>query len=125
MAYLKEEEIGIKDFPIKEEDLAILIKQISEKKMSNKQAKDIYNTALKNKISIAEAIKSADKEINDQDEIRNIAQKLINDNPTKVEEYKNGRTNLFNFFVGGVMKETKGLANPVLTKDIISSLLDN
>ncbi len=125
LAYLKEEEIGIKDFPIKEEDLAILIKQISEKKMSNKQAKDIYNTALKNKISIAEAIKSADKEINDQDEIRNIAQKLINDNPTKVEEYKNGRTNLFNFFVGGVMKETKGLANPVITKDIISSLLDN
>ena len=40
-------------------------------------------------------------------------------------QYKNGRTNLFNFFVGLVMKETKGKANPVLTKEIITKYLQD
>ena len=44
--------------------------------------------------------------------------KLLDDNPKLVEDYKNGK-NVFNFFVGQVMKETKGQANPKITSEIL------
>ena len=53
------------------------------------------------------------------DEIDEYAIKL-----KEILEYKNGRTNIFDFFVGMVMKETKGKANPILTKEIIHKYLD-
>ena len=44
---------------------------------------------------------------------------IINNNKEQKESYLNGRSNLFDYFVGQVMKETKGRANPTLTKEIL------
>ena len=50
---------------------------------------------------------------------------ILNKNPKQIEAYKSGKTNLFDFFVGQVMKETRGKANPVLTKEILNDKLNN
>ena len=49
---------------------------------------------------------------------------ILDSNKSQIEEYHNGHTNVFNFFVGQVMKETHGKANPVLTQQILKEELD-
>ena len=64
-------------------------------------------------------------QISDQKVIEDIINKILLDNSKQVAEYKNGKTNLFDYFVGQVMKETRGKANPVVTKEILKDKLDN
>ena len=49
---------------------------------------------------------------------------ILANNQENVEAYHNGRTNLFQFFVGQVMKESKGKANPSLTAKILNEKLN-
>ena len=51
--------------------------------------------------------------------IKEIAQKIVDAHPNEVQAYKNGKNNLLGFFVGQVMKETKGSANPKLAMNIL------
>lgn len=62
---------------------------------------------------------------NDLDEIKLIAEKIIEENPKVVEEYKMGKETLLQFFIGQGMKETKGSVNPELLKKVILELLKN
>ena len=50
--------------------------------------------------------------------------KILDENPSQIELYKGGRDNLFDYFVGQVMKNTRGKANPVMTKEILHRELD-
>ena len=52
------------------------------------------------------------------------ARKILDESPSQIEAYKGGRDNLFDYFVGQVMKNTRGKANPVLTKEILHKELD-
>ena len=61
----------------------------------------------------------------EDDAIVNAINQAIEENPNAVEDYKNGKTNLFDYFVGQVMRETKGKANPVITKEILKDKLDS
>jgi aspartyl-tRNA(Asn)/glutamyl-tRNA(Gln) amidotransferase subunit B len=62
-------------------------------------------------------------QISDEGAIREIVQKIVDANPAQVEAYKNGKTNLLGFFVGQVMKETKGRANPKSVNEILHSII--
>ena len=53
----------------------------------------------------------------------NTAKKIIEDNPAQVNAYKAGKDRLFGFFVGQVMKETQGKANPQSVNEILKKLL--
>lgn len=57
------------------------------------------------------------------DELKVVVKKIIADNPSIVEEYKKGKTNVLGFFVGQAMKETKGQADPKTLSEILLSLL--
>ena len=57
-------------------------------------------------------------------EIRKIIAEILDNNPENIEKYKNGKTNLLGFFVGLVMKETKGQANPEMTSNILKEELE-
>ena len=63
--------------------------------------------------------------ISDEDSIKAIAKKVVDENPEQVASYKGGRDKLFGFFVGQVMKETKGRANPQVVNKLLHDLLDN
>ena len=63
-------------------------------------------------------------QIQDESLLENIAKKIIEDNPDQVNAYKGGKDRLFGFFVGQVMKETQGKANPQSVNEILKKLLD-
>ena len=63
-------------------------------------------------------------QISDKRELESIINKVLEENQSQVAEYKNGKDNLFDYFVGQVMKNTRGKANPVITKEILKEKLD-
>ena len=62
--------------------------------------------------------------ISDESTILNVVQKVVSSNPEQVQAYKGGKDKLFGFFVGQVMKETKGRANPQLLNKLLKEELD-
>jgi aspartyl-tRNA(Asn)/glutamyl-tRNA(Gln) amidotransferase subunit B len=63
------------------------------------------------------------KQIGDEDTLRPMIVKIIEEHLDLIEEYRKGR-NVFDFFVGQVMKQTRGQANPSLTAKIIKEEID-
>ena len=63
------------------------------------------------------------KQQNNADELENIVQDIINQNPNAVADYQGGNKRALAFFVGQVMKATKGKANAGLVNQIITKLL--
>ena len=64
------------------------------------------------------------EQISDEGELENIVQKLIQDHPAEVRRFKDGDNKLIGFFVGQIMKITKGKANPKLVNDILKQRLN-
>lgn len=62
-------------------------------------------------------------QISDEGAIKELVQKVVDAHPNEVEAYKNGKTNLLGFFVGQVMKETKGRANPKTVNQLIKEII--
>jgi len=124
LSYLKKTEIKISEISLTEKELHLLLLKIEDKTISTKQAKEIANIVLNEKKSVEECLKQVSPQVSDDKFLEDYVKKIIEENPNQVEAYRSGRTNLFNFFVGLVMKETKGNANPTLTKEIIAKYLN-
>ena len=62
--------------------------------------------------------------ISDEGALKDIIDKVITNNASQVELYRSGKDKLFGFFVGQVMKETKGRANPQLLNKLLKAALD-
>lgn len=106
------------------ENFAELASLFTEGKISSRAAKDILGMIVLNDespVSIAE--KNGMFQSNDTGPIEEIAKKLIEENPSVVEDYKNGKENALMFFVGRIMKESKGSANPSIAKEVLIKLL--
>ena len=63
-------------------------------------------------------------QVSDTTEIENYVRHVLEAHPDKVSEYQNGKDKLFGFFVGQIMKETKGKANPKIVNDILRQALN-
>lgn len=124
IAYLNREFITLNEFYLKPELLNQIIKELQNGNISSKQAKEIFNKSLEEKREPKEFISKDNAQISDSNELDNIINNILENNPSQVEDYKNGKTNLFDYFVGQVMKETKGKANPVLTKELLKNKLE-
>ena len=124
LGYINKAEISINDLFFTPKRLADLINLINKGTISSKQAKDIFMKVIENKFEVMEFVSKDNAQISDSEELTKIIDSIIGNNPDNVEAYKNGKTNLFDFFVGQVMKETKGKANPVLTKEILNKKLN-
>ena len=123
IAYLKQEDITLKDFYLKPNLLKQILSELEKGNISSKQAKEIFNKSLENKKEPKEFIKD-NTQISDKEELVTIIENILNNNLKQIEDYKNGKTNLFDYFVGQVMKETRGKANPVMTKEILKDKLN-
>jgi len=108
----------------KVENFAKLMNLVSENKISSRVAKDILGMiVLKDESPLKIATEKNLLQKNNQEELKKIAQKIINANQKIVADYKNGKKPALMFFVGQIMKETKGSANPSLAKQILINLL--
>ena len=124
LGYLNKEEKDINDIYLTPNMLAEIIEMVESNKISSKQGKDVFNKVLEeNKEPKVIVDELGIKQIANEDELRVIVNEVLNENMNMVEQYKNGK-NLFNFFVGQVMKKTSGQANPALANKIMKEEID-
>jgi len=104
--------------PVAAKDLGELIRIIDSGKISGKQAKDVLVEMFKTR-KTADAI-IAEKglvQVSDSGEIDNLIDEVIAANPDQLANYRAGKEALFGFFVGQVIKASKGKANPKIVND--------
>jgi aspartyl-tRNA(Asn)/glutamyl-tRNA(Gln) amidotransferase subunit B len=125
IAYLNKYEITLQDFYLTPEYLNQIISELDKGTISSKQAKEIFFKSLEENKEPKNFISKENSQISDINTLNNIIDNIISNNINQVNAYKSGKTNLFDYFVGQVMKETKGKANPTITKEILKDKLDN
>ena len=84
----------------------------------------IFKKSIENHKEPREFMTNENTQLSNEEELKNIIETIVNNNQEQVQDYRNGHDNLFKYFVGQVMKETKGKANPVLTNKILKEYLD-
>ena len=113
----------IEDCPIKAEDLGELINLIDNETITGRIAKDVFEIMLntgESPVSIVDANNM--KQVNDLNEIESVIDKIIEKNPDQVNALSE-KPNLIGWFVGQVMKETQGKANPKTVNEILGKKL--
>lgn len=123
LAYINKNDVTINELYMTPERLKVIIENLENNTISIKQAKEIFTKVLDEKKEPNNYISKDNAQISDKDTLVEIIDTILENNPKQIEDYKNGRTNLFDYFVGQVMKETRGKANPVITKEILKEKL--
>lgn len=122
---LNKKNISIQDSPVSTDMMGELLDNIKTGKISNRLAKDIFEDMCetgKNPNSIIEEKGLA--QISDEGEIEKLVDEVLKNNPENIEKYRNGKIKLLGFFVGEVMKLSKGKANPATLNKLLKKKLD-
>jgi aspartyl-tRNA(Asn)/glutamyl-tRNA(Gln) amidotransferase subunit B len=111
-------------FPVSPAQVARLLALLEEGKINGPQAKKIH-AAIAGTDRSPEAVVSelGLSIVGDADALLPIVQRVLDDNPKIVEQYRGGKTTVIGFFVGQVMKATKGSADPKLVPELLAKLL--
>jgi len=118
-------DMNITNSPVDANKLGFLVKRIDDKTISGKAAKEVLDYLMENEaVSVDDAIDTLGlKQVTDTGAIEAMCDEIINANQDKVEQYKGGKEKLFGFFVGQVMKASKGSANPQAVNEILKAKL--
>ncbi len=117
--------LSIAQSPVPEKALTELLELVESAVISGTMAKTVFE-------AMAETGKPARvivdekglAQVSDTSEIEGIVDKILADNPKEVGEYRGGKTKLMGFFVGQIMRASKGKANPALVNDILVKKLE-
>ncbi|MDN3670598.1 Asp-tRNA(Asn)/Glu-tRNA(Gln) amidotransferase subunit GatB [Echinicola jeungdonensis] len=127
-SYLNELTLHISDFPVKPKQLASLIALIDEGKVNFSVASQkIYPEMIKNSgrtpLEIAQKLNLIQE--SDENSLKPIIERVLEENQAKVEEYRSGKKGLLGMFMGQVMKKSKGKADPKVANKLLTELLEN
>ena len=123
-AVLNNKNLEISESPISSKNLSKLINLIKDGTISGKIAKTIFELMMDSDKDPQKIVEEKGlKQESDPKALEALIDKVIVDNPDKVKEYKSGKEKLFGFFVGQVMKDSNGKANPQLVNDILKKKL--
>ncbi|MEM7555554.1 MAG: Asp-tRNA(Asn)/Glu-tRNA(Gln) amidotransferase subunit GatB [Cyanobacteria bacterium P01_A01_bin.84] len=122
-AYLNKQKLNITELALTPENLAKVIKLIEKGTISNKKAKDKLPDLLTG-TSPDDAFKGQEQ-ISDPSVLEPIIDEVIAANPSELEKYRAGKTKLLGFFVGKVLKQTSGRADPKLTNQLVAKKLNS
>lgn len=115
-----------KKWPINEEKFIDLLTFVEKGVISNKGAADILPLLFDTDVPVKEIIDNKGLfQISDETLINDVIKDVLLENGDKVEEYKKGKTKLISFFMGQVMKKTKGKANPGLVTKLMEEQIRN
>ncbi|MEJ2716574.1 MAG: Asp-tRNA(Asn)/Glu-tRNA(Gln) amidotransferase subunit GatB [Deltaproteobacteria bacterium] len=124
MRMLKGDEAGIAACPVKPEQLAELLSLIEKGTISGKIAKGVFEEMYSTGSDARSIIeKQGLAQISDADELSELIRTVLDKNPGEVKKFLGGKTKILGFFVGQVMKATKGKANPKLVNEILAAEL--
>ncbi|MCY4524382.1 MAG: Asp-tRNA(Asn)/Glu-tRNA(Gln) amidotransferase subunit GatB, partial [Halobacteriovoraceae bacterium] len=122
---LNEAGLSVKRSPVPPRETALLLESVQQGAISGKMAKDVYEKMFDQGKGAREIIDKAGlSQIDDNEYLLNLAGEIVNSHPEEVGKYLAGRTRLLGFFVGQLMKKTKGQANPQMANKIIKELLE-
>ena len=125
VGYLKANKLSFSELQLSSENLAETINMISNNTISGKIAKEILPELIEKNISPKNLVEEKGLAmISDSASIVPIIDQLIIEYPKEVELFKNGKTKLLGFFVGQLMKRTKGKADPKLANKLLSEKLN-
>ncbi len=121
---LKDNNISITECPLTPELLAGILKRIDDKTISGKIAKTVFDEVWQSGRAADQIIEEKGlKQVSDSGAIEALIDEVIAANPAEVAEYRAGKDKLMGFFVGQVMKASKGKANPGLANQLLKKKL--
>ena len=124
LSYLNANDITIDELKLRPNDLKELIDLIESKTISSKQGKDVFNICVENGKSPKVVVKEEGMlQITDPEEVRKIVLDTMNSNLEQVNNYKTN-PRVLDFFIGQVMKNSRGKANPEITRKVLSEELE-
>ena len=123
---IKDEKIPIAEIKLSAKNLGKLINLIDQNVISGKIAKEVFPEMFMSDSDPETIVKEKGlAQITDSLEIEKAVDEIIANNLKQVEEFKSGKEKVFGFFVGQVMRATKGKANPQIVNDILTKKLND
>ncbi len=123
-AALNEHNLDIESSPVSAELFATLVKRIEDQTLSGKLAKEVFEYMWQGEGDADTIIeKRGLKQITDSGALEEIIVGILKDSPDQVAQFKAGNDKIIGFFVGKVMQQTKGKANPVQVNELLQKLL--
>lgn len=120
MGYLNENEIKIEDVPVKPIMIKELIDLVDNKTISSKQAKEVFECMIEEGKEPNVIVKEKGMmQITDESAIHDVVMEVLKENDEQAREYNPEKTRMIDFFVGQVMKKTRGKANPAKTMEML------
>lgn len=114
------DEDEIDNFQIRPIEISKLLELVQKGSISGKIAKDVFSQMIETKKSAEQIVKEKDLEqISDEGQLESLVSSLVEKHPDEVKRFREGDKKLLGFFVGLVMKETKGKANPKLINELL------
>lgn len=124
-AMLNKRKLDISQSPITPENLGALVELISKNVISGKIAKDVFEIMCETGENPEKIVEDRGlKQVTDTSAIEALVDSVIASNPDNVTAYKNGKTNLAGWFVGQIMKQSQGKANPAMVNQLVTEKLN-
>ncbi|MEM7070841.1 MAG: Asp-tRNA(Asn)/Glu-tRNA(Gln) amidotransferase subunit GatB [Pseudomonadota bacterium] len=122
---LNKAEKNIEDSPIKPDMVKALVQLIDDGVLSGKMAKDVFDEMFETSQSPAQIVKNRGlRQITDITELEQLVEKVLSEHPTQCEQYIAGKQSVLGWFVGQIMKASKGKANPAKVSELLRHRLN-
>jgi aspartyl-tRNA(Asn)/glutamyl-tRNA(Gln) amidotransferase subunit B len=124
MRILNEENRSIEECPLRPSQLAGVLRLVENGRISSKTAKTVFEEVYRTGKAAEEVVREKGLlQIRDSDVVEKAVDEVVARSPKEVERFRAGEEKLLGFFVGQVMKATKGKANPRLVNDLVKKKL--
>lgn len=121
---VNEKGVSLAELPIRAEDLVEIIKLVDAKTINTSTGKSLVDKVLETGKKPGDIVRELGLGlVSDEGAIREVCRKIVDGNPKEVAAYRGGKETLIGWFVGQVMKEMRGKADPEMAKAILSELL--
>ena len=125
MRALREMKIEITTFPLAPVALAELIQLMEKGTISTKTAKQVFDQMLTTGTPAGEIVAAKGlQQVSDASKIEEIVEEVLASHPQEVERFRNGEARLLGFFVGQIMKASRGKANPKIVNEVLKRKLE-
>jgi aspartyl-tRNA(Asn)/glutamyl-tRNA(Gln) amidotransferase subunit B len=122
---LQEAKVGFVDCPVAAADFAKLLALVEKKTISGTMAKEVLREMITSRKGPEQIVAEKGlQQISDVEQIARVARDIVAANPKQVEQYRKGKTATLGWFVGQVMKATRGQANPQVVQEVLKKELE-
>jgi glutaminyl-tRNA synthetase len=123
MSALKDRSIA--SLPFGPAEFADLVRLVSTDVISSRGAREVFEAMLDGGGSPEEIVEARNlRQIDDTGALEGVVREVVENHPEEVERYRSGKKGLIGFFMGQVMQQTNGKANPELTRDLLTEELE-